>query len=237
MDALCLSFDVDWAADFVLADVLARLTDWGVTRGTLFVTHATAQNAAWRAAGFELGVHPNFNPLFDGEPTTTADEILAAMKSLVPDARSVRSHALTRSGRLARHFLAAGFTHESNLLLPWRAGNRLHAYAQPAGLLQVPFGWGDHDYLASGATLAPADCLDLPGLKVFNFHPIHVYLNCETIERYERARDVLQDRAALERHRHTGGGGIADLLQALVARARREGRHQFAIADLGVHHE
>ena len=236
MDALCLSLDADWAADFVLEDVLERLRAWGVVRGTLFVTHDTPANKKWQNAGFELGVHPNFNPLFEGRITQSADEIIAAMRALVPTARSVRSHGLTRSGVLSRRFTQAGYTHESNFMLPLRTGNQLRPFEQPSGLLQVPFAWGDYDYLASGGSFSPDDCLDQPGPHVFNFHPIHIYLNCETLSRYEDAKAHFFDRAKLESFRHKGSDGIANLLQSLIARSQRESRQLLAITDIRANH-
>jgi hypothetical protein len=236
MSALCLSFDADWAADFVLADVLEHLQAWGVSRGTLFVTHDTAQNVAWQAAGFELGVHPNFNSLFDGETMQSTDDIISAMQALVPEARSVRCHGLTRSGVLSQRFLQAGYTHESNLMLPLRNGNRLQPFYQPPGLLQVPFGWGDYDHLASNTNFYLDNYFSQSGLQVFNFHPIHIYLNCETVNRYMSAKEHMQNRKKLEEYRFKGVGGVANFLQALIARAKRESRELLAIADIRANH-
>src|SRR4051812_37010570 len=95
---LCLTIDIDWAHDVLIADALALVADHGVA-ATWFVTHATPMlDEIARTPGQELGVHPNFNPLLDGTGAAgSASESLRKLRALVPGAVSVRSHSLTRS--------------------------------------------------------------------------------------------------------------------------------------------
>ena len=44
------------------------------------------------------------------------------------------------------------------------------------------------------------------GLKVFDFHPIHVYLNTEDLSRYEQTRSLHHNPAELIKHRFAGTG-------------------------------
>lgn len=56
---------VDWAHEEVQEDTLQLLADRGV-KATLFATHASPQLRYCRGdRQFELGIHPNFNPLLD----------------------------------------------------------------------------------------------------------------------------------------------------------------------------
>ena len=43
-------------------------------------------------------------------------------------------------------------------------------------------------------------------MKVFDFHPIHVFLNTESLNRYERARPFFQNPKELIKHRYEGYG-------------------------------
>lgn len=54
------------------------------------------------------------------------------------------------------------------------------------------------------------------GVKVFDFHPIHIFLNTEDIQRYERTRLIHQDAQALLEHR-CQGYGVRSRLQELMS--------------------
>jgi len=54
-----------------------------------------------------------------------------------------------------------------------------------------------------------------PGLKVFAFHPVHVFLNTPTIEFYERNKPHYDDPAALRAARHDGMG-VRDLFSEVL---------------------
>ncbi len=50
---------------------------------------------------------------------------------------------------------------------------------------------------------------------MFGFHPIHVFLNTETLCRYEDARPYFDDYSALKSKRNTGFGA-RNVLEQLV---------------------
>ena len=53
------------------------------------------------------------------------------------------------------------------------------------------------------------------GLKVFDFHPIHVFLNTESLERYERTRALHHNPKELIKHRYEGYGTRNRLIELL----------------------
>ncbi|HWA23854.1 MAG TPA: hypothetical protein VG735_15775 [Caulobacterales bacterium] len=218
MTILCLTLDIDWAIDEVIRDALALVNTHNVA-ATWFLTHETPVNAEI-ASRYEVGLHPNFNPLFEGGGDAAAD-VLAKMRKLSPQARVVRSHSLTRSSRLAALFFSHGFTHESNVLVPPIAAGELQVWRDFSGLIEVPIRWEDDVRLQDDAMGEPADWLGKLNLLVADFHPIHVFLNTATIDDYERARPVFRDFAALTPLRRPAGtGGTRDRLIALLERAR-----------------
>ena len=50
---------------------------------------------------------------------------------------------------------------------------------------------------------------------MFGLHPIHVFLNTESLQRYEDARPYFDDYSALKSMRNTGFGAC-DVLEELV---------------------
>jgi hypothetical protein len=218
----CLTLDIDWAHDRVIADTLALLRDHD-TQATWFITHDTPLLAELRAAaGHELGVHPNFNPLLDGT-SGQARDIVARLLDFVPGARAVRSHSLVRSSRLALLFAEMGFSHESNLLIPPDRVQRLAPWRDFGGLIQVPIRWEDDVRLVNPLLGEPVDYLGRVAPFVVDVHPIHVFLNTRTIDDYERARPHFRDFAALSQlRRPAGSGGTRDRLIALMTAAKAQ---------------
>jgi hypothetical protein len=229
---LCLTLDIDWAHDEVIADSLALVAESSVA-ATWFVTHATPVLADIRATPrHELGLHPNFNPLLDGANGDVGD-ILKRIRDIVPEATSVRSHSLTRSSRLAVRFREHGMTHESNYFLPPSAGERITPWRDFSGLLQVPIRWEDDVRLLDPTIGEPSAHLGRLAPLTVDFHPIHVFLNTVTIADYEAARPYSRDPAALlERRRPSGSGGSRDRLVALLALAADAGTETVCLAEL-----
>lgn len=222
-DRIFLTFDIDWAADEVIEFTVSILDRLEVTDATFFVTHQSHALDLLREQGYELGVHPNFEESQGTGPGSDIVAKICSLKELVPEASSVRSHRLVRSSRLSSLFLREGFTHESNLLIPFQSGIRLCPYEEPKGLVQMPHNWGDYAHLAATGELAPAMYLRAAGLKVLSFHPIHVYLNTPDLAAYARAKPYREDIDKLRRFRTDTTTGIRSLLERFIMEARDAG--------------
>lgn len=183
-----LTFDVDWAPDCVIDHVAEELRRSGVP-ATWFVTHATAAIERLRDVPelFELGIHPNFLP--GSSHGTTASEVLRYCMSLVPDARSMRTHSLVQSSPLLGQVVReTPISVDVSLFLPRHRG--LHPVKMPFGdrsLVRIPFFWEDDIEMTS--TEPEWDPLgaydDNSGFRILNFHPIHIYLNSTTMAAYQ----------------------------------------------------
>jgi hypothetical protein len=222
LDKVFLTFDIDWAHDEVLSETVAMVEKAGVA-ATWFVTHNTPvlerirQNPA-----FELGIHPNFNFLMEGEDTNgiNVEDVVDRVIQIVPDAKSVRSHTLTQSSRLLDVFKSAGITHDANHFIPYHTGIELKPWMMWNGLCRVPYSWEDdvHTlYESKGYIyLNPRQiALNMRGLMVFDFHPIHIFLNTESLDRYERTRPLHQNPKELIKHRYEGYGTRNRLIELL----------------------
>ncbi|MBA3593218.1 MAG: hypothetical protein H0W47_05405 [Polaromonas sp.] len=211
-----LSFDVDWAHDDVITDTLSLLEGHAVP-ATWFITHQSP--AVQRLVGsgrHQVGIHPNFNPLLGGDLTagTNAGDVLSVLHDLAPSAKAVRSHSLTQSERLVDLFISRGITHASNVFIPFNRISRLTPWRLWGGLTVVPHCWQDN--------VAMKMALNIPTLEdaresliIFNFHPIHVFLNSEEVERYERTRHLHQTPGEMIKHRYEGEGTRSSLMKVL----------------------
>jgi len=223
-----LVIDMDWAPDEVLLDTLELIQGSGVTSNWM-VTHSTPVLSDLRSArNVELGVHPNFNGLLNGQELrgfSDARAVMNAMVDLVPEAKVVRSHSVAQSGPLMDLWAELGFTHDVNMFIPSGSGNVCGPWRAHNGMTRVPYAWGDNVYCLYEGTDQPEKSpyellLNRQGIVVVNFHPIHVYLNTERLDRYESLRHVHQDSRELLKHRFKGYGTrdrLMDLLSLATA--------------------
>lgn len=192
MDDVILTIDIDWAPDFTIEFVAEHLISRQV-RATWFVTHMSPAIARLKQYPdlFELGIHPNFLP--GSTHGDTPDAVLRHCMSLVPEASSVRTHLLVQSTLLLREILAQSrITTDVSLFLPGTPHIRPVEWLwRRRTLLRIPYFWADDFEMERNIPcwrLAPQLGVG-KGLKVFAFHPIHVYLNSADIEIYQTLKN------------------------------------------------
>jgi hypothetical protein len=214
----CLSLDIDWAPDEVIRDSLKLISAAGA-RATWFVTHETpVLDEIAATPGQQLGLHPNFNPALQGNGKS-ANETIRELLEIVPGARVVRSHSLTRSNYLSAVFSEAGLTHESNIAVHPRTAQGLAPWRCKSGLVQVPVFWGDDLCMADGSYGTVVDWIGkVPVLTVY-FHPMHIFINTVGPEDYERIKPSYKDVSALLAARKPDGSdGVRDRFLDLLER-------------------
>jgi hypothetical protein len=222
-DRVFLTFDIDWAHDDILMDTVTLINKASVA-ATWFVTHETSMLDNIRGiSDQELGIHPNFNFLLDGfsDNGQNAKNITKNLLNIVPEAKSIRSHSMTQSSRLLDMLKHMGLTHEVNHFIPHHTGIELSPWIFWNYLCKVPYFWEDDVHiLYESIGIAQQNPVDLAttggdGLKVFDFHPIHVFLNTESSDRYERTRPLHHNPKELIKHRYQGYGTRNRLIELL----------------------
>jgi len=186
-ERVVITLDVDWAPDFVI-DAVAQLLVERRVRATWFVTHRSA--AVERLSGygdlFELGIHPNF--LARSTHGETPDAVLRHCLELVPGATSMRTHSLVQSTPLLAQVLRdTPITTDVSLFMPRTPFLRPHEFWwRGRALVRIPFFWEDDCEMQRGDPCwRLAQLLRVgEGLKVFDFHPLHVYLNSARPDEY-----------------------------------------------------
>lgn len=221
---ISFTFDVEWAPPEVITDVRHLLDEHGVV-GTFFVTHKGVE-----VPGHERAIHPNFRRNGDiyralpqaGECTDAAvhEHVIATAHGFAPEAIGVRSHSLYFDSSLLPVYAAHGLQYDASVRL------ELSPHLQPCrkqyGIVEIPTYYCDYYDLIEHATgWEPAPlALDLPGLKVLDFHPNIVYTNAASLDAYEAIRPFYHDVERLLAARSEGPGARA-LLVALLEEVER----------------
>lgn len=205
-NTIFLTFDIDWCCDVVLEETI-NLVEKSNVEATWFVTHDTPILDRLRAnLKFELGVHPNFNNLLNGDFSNgrNATEVLDRILNIVPEAKSVRCHSMTQSTNLLQLFKSKGLTHECNHFIPEQINIPLKPWELWNGLIKVPYFWEDDIAVIYSKVTSVKELMRREGLKVFDFHPIHVFLNTENLNRYESIREIYRVPEELIKQRYQG---------------------------------
>lgn len=193
---IAITFDIDWAPDWMIDWIAAILIEKGVN-ATWFVTHPSPaiERLKRRSDLFELGIHPNFLP--GSTQGNTPEEVLDYCLSIVPDAISVRTHALMQSSHLLSLMIQKGLLIDVSILLPDAPFIQpVLTYAIDGVLCRIPFFWeDDHEFQKKNPSWTSSNSVaKTDGLKIYNFHPVHIYLNSSDGKAYDEFKHYLKRR-------------------------------------------
>lgn len=222
-DAVFLTFDIDWACDDVLQHNIDLIENNGL-KATFFVTHETPLLDRMREnPNIELGIHPNFNFLIEGDFRYGKNyrEVTEYYLKMVPDAVSIRSHTLVQGSQILETFEQHGLKYDVNLLIPQNAGMTLKPFVHWNQKMQrLPYFWEDDVHIIYDDNDDVKIYLNTPGLKIFDFHPIHLFLNTENLDRYTKSKPHMQDVSKLNDFINRESFGTLDFFNKLVTNAK-----------------
>ena len=223
----CITFDVDWAPDFIIRDLLEILGPYNF-KATFFMTHKT--DVLGLRNNIEKGIHPVL------ENINQAEEKIRELKELYPEAISLRAHSLCDSGRLNRIFSKYGIKIKSNYMLYMQPNIRVLKTPYAFELYEAPIYMIDGNRIIAhgGEGAFSVDKLDIdsPGLKIFSFHPVHIYLNTEDYARYEKAKAHMNDKNKFDSYVNKGLPGARDLFTQLLNHIRTNGHETYLLREL-----
>lgn len=228
MNEIVLTFDVDWAPDFMIEYVVDKLAGLRI-KSTWFVTHDSPATRALAHNDYvEVGIHPNFAP--ESTQGDGVDDVLTNLLELVPHARSVRTHGLVQSHAIMEALCEHGLDIDSSIYLPGQHGVEPFEVAYgdrgEKRLLRMPFVWTESIEFSKPA---PFRCYHLskrPGLEVYDFHPVHMYLNscrmCEyrALQCLYNISDWSRENVELFVNRQ---GGALSMLNTVLDGIRKQG--------------
>jgi len=191
---------MDWAPDWCIS-LCADMVEKDDFKSTFFVTHdcdvlGDLNSKPWL---FETGIHPNFQP--GSSHGSGVHDVLNHCLEVCPEASAMRTHSLHQSSRMFQ-IIDAEYPQlevDVSLFLPFHKGLAPVWWAtekRPVSkaLMRIPYYWEDdtaalwHNWSWDSA---------LPGhdgIKIFNFHPIHVALNMSCMDQYEALKEAYPDR-------------------------------------------
>ncbi len=199
-----ITSDIDWAEDEVITYMLDILDEYDC-KATLFCTHDISSIKG--IDKHELAIHPNFT---SGRPEV---EVLRELKTLFPKAKGTRSHCLYLHSKLFDIYRELDLVYDSNYLV---SNQIVHPFYLSDNILEIPMFFEDDSYLSKSSdfTLASLD-MQSDGLRVFNFHPIHIFLNTRQLSDYEDAKKYSCEPNKIAGYRNKGEG-ICDLFIQLL---------------------
>jgi len=209
---LILTVDTDWAPKECVLDLLDLLSGSNV-KATFF---CTSELDAETLAGHDTGVHPNFQGPSQDEQAVSRE--ISNCLTRFPAAQGLRSHALLTSTRhcliLRDRFPDIRYT--SNYYMPDVPG--LQPFISQAEIPEFPIYWMDHLHLERYGRIDTQQILKetkKPGLKVFDFHPYHIYINSSDLEHAALGRGYYHNASELIRFRKEGPG-VRTFFQSLL---------------------
>jgi hypothetical protein len=192
-ESIAVTLDVDWAPDWMIDEIAAILIDNHV-KTTWFVTHESTAIDRLRKMPelFELGIHPNLLP--ESTQGETVDEVMKYLKSIVPEAISMRTHSLYQNTQ----FLIKAATNynikiDVSLFLPGSHYLTPHIFKyEGVNLYRLPYFWeDDFEMFQNEPKWKFSDAkYNGPGLKIFNFHPTFIILNTPQIGLYKKLKET-----------------------------------------------
>jgi len=207
---ISFTIDTDWVNDHVLEyslDIFARNS----IKCTVFATHKTSLLNSLDKDQFEIAIHPNFNKLLENNDNSSPNKLISNLLNIYPDSIGVRVHSLLNSTYLSDNFKKNGLKYESNILLPYQ--DLIPPFKLWNGLYRTSFNWEDDIHMLYNKSFENIGIDILKKDIIFNFHPIHIFLNTESINRYKLIKKGYKDTNFLIRNINSSKiNGVNDLL-------------------------
>jgi hypothetical protein len=121
-------------------------------------------------------------------------ESIKEMKRLYPNAISLRTHGLFHSSILKKaERVDYDIEIDSSIYLREMPNiSPFYTYYESKSLLNLPFFWTeDGEMYSPRSTFNAEDKISCPGLKIFTYHPVHIWLNSATMDRYTKLKQEL----------------------------------------------
>ena len=226
--------DIDWAPEEVIYDTISIFEKYSA-RCTFFSTHHSQVLASSSRKLFEVAVHPDFSRLFKGDTGKTIYDILDEILDIHPNVNGIRTHHLIESIELLDKYAEKKLTYESSILLPYM--DNLKPFTLWNGLVRIPFNWEDDVHWSYGYSFDTVE-FEQTGdeLNIFNFHPIHIYLNTENKYRYYEAKKYYSNPAKLKELRNNEIKGTRDFLIMLLEKCQKENYETHTQYDIAMSH-
>ncbi len=175
LNNLMLSFDIDWAPEYMIEDLL-NLTK--TINLTIFNTHKSNILKSVDKNRVSLGIHPN---LQKNSSQGVSNVKVKNFVKKIGDIKYLRFHLLGHSYRDLQFFANEGTKIDSSTIL-MNQNYLTPVYHPDIDLVRVPYIWEDGMTLNFKTNIRKSLNIYSPGLKILDFHPLDIYLNTSNIE-------------------------------------------------------
>ena len=222
--------DIDWANEIVIQDTINLFENHKI-KCTLFVTHKSQSIDLSNRNLFEIGIHPNFNENIINGSGIPAKENIQNLLKLYPEAIGVRSHSITTSGPLLEVFKEKGMKYESNQFVPY--SKNIEPYKCWNKMTLIPYNFEDDVHYTYGKSFDISLLNEFKASQylIMDFHPIHIFLNSDCGETYNRARDFFQSDELIN-FKNTKHFGTRDLLLRTFDEIKKGNLETYHLKDL-----
>lgn len=227
---IAFTSDIDWAPEEVIADTINLFEFYGI-KCTFFSTHYSLELSKSNKKLFEIGIHPNFNPILNGQSNKRPEDILDDILEIHPDAAGVRSHSMLQSTNLLQLFADKKLIYEANHFMPYQTN--IKPFRLWTGIIRIPYNWEDDVHWTYGNTFDNCGMeLSDDSFIVFDFHPIHIFLNTENKFRYNEAKKYYNDPKRLLNYRNREVKGTRDLLISLLTFCNQNNKVTYKLSEI-----
>ena len=226
--------DIDWVPDEVISDTISIFEKYSA-KCTFFSTHHSEVLTSCNKKLFEVAIHPDYSPVLKGKTSKTIFDILDEILDIHPNAKGVRTHHLIESIDLLDKYASKKLTYDSSMMLPYMES--LKPFTLWNGLIRIPFNWEDDVHWSYGYSFDTVE-FSSPGdeLNVFNFHPIHIFLNTENKYRYYEAKKYLSNPAKLKELKNKEIKGTRDFLIMILEKCSAMNFETHTQYDIAISH-
>jgi len=228
--SVTFTFDIDWAPEFMIEDLLNLTSSLNVT---LFNTHSSKILKNISNENITIGVHPNT------QNKSSHGKNLIEIKNSVKkfgNLKYCRFHVLGHSYPDLKYFSKNGTRVDSSILLV----NQSHlkpSYHPDIDLTRLPYIWEDGMTLNFGGKIQDSFKINLPGMKILNFHPLDVYLNTSSIKQRNNFKNKYKSVLDAEKkdtikYINKKNYGIRNFLQDLISYSKRKRVHFASIEEV-----
>lgn len=178
-ETIFLSFDIDWAPDFMLETIANLVSGLDVS----FMHTHKSKISSQIAQEFPSGIHPNI--LKNSDQGSTLDEVIHFFKKLKINFDTCRFHRLHYGYSDLKILSQHGVQLDSSTIL-FNGKNIIPNYHYDIDIILAPYFWEDGINITSKKFLK-TNFIDweTKGLKIFDFHPVDIYLNTSSIGQKE----------------------------------------------------
>jgi len=203
---LVVTIDIEWSPQELIDHVVDILNNYKI-KATLFATHK-----AEFGNKHEIALHPYY------KSEKSYQKTFDKLKELFPNARGVRGHRLLTEETLLLMYKKRGIHYTSNYMMI--NVSRIFPIHTIHGILEIPIYYIDWSHLMGikfyKKFSAKVLNLQTPGLKVFDFHPLHIFLNSEKMQRYEKVKKVYHNPKELKKYINNTSYGIGTVFIELL---------------------